>query len=203
MFELLENFLQAREFPAPPEYYTPGAPLALYHFTAGNIPEEPGAALVVFENNTIHLYGVMHDRENFNAATMDNQTIWDLGDAFEFMFRCAGQEDYHEFQTSPSGVRLQLHIQDYRTFRGVPFVEKLCDCGLEVSNFYDAEKQLWYSEMRIPFAGIGLTREKINGSSFTVVRQNHFRDKEREITASQVFPATAHYPLLWHKIVDA
>jgi hypothetical protein len=48
---------------------------------------------------------------------------------------------------------------------------------------------------------MGLTRENIKGSSFTVIRQNHFRDKEREITASCVFPETAHYPQLWHKII--
>ena len=200
-FDRLEQFLQKGEFPPPPEYYTPGTPLVLYHFTAGNIPEEPGAALLVFEEDAIHLYGVMCDRENFSMADHDNQELWLLGDAFELFFRCSGREDYLEFQTAPNGIRLELHIQDYRTFRNVPFKDRICSCGLEVNNRYDAEKQLWYSEMRIPFSGMGLTRENIKGSSFTVIRQNHFRDKEREITASCVFPETAHYPQLWHKII--
>ena len=71
MFDRLEQFLQKGEFPPPPEYYTPGTPLALYHFTAGNIPEEPGAALLVFEEDAGHLYGVMCDRENFSRADQD------------------------------------------------------------------------------------------------------------------------------------
>lgn len=201
MFERLENFLRAGNFPPPPECYTPGTPLALYHFTAGELPEEPGAALLVFEDGMIHLYGLMHDSEHFSNADQDNQQLWQLGDAFELMFRCAGDEDYHEFQTSPDGIRLQLHIKDYRTFRALPFEEKLCSCGLTVKNHYDPERQLWFSEMLIPFEGVGLSPETVKGSSFVIVRQNHFRNRDREITASSVFPETVHLPHLWPRIV--
>jgi hypothetical protein len=201
MSDLLVPFLQAGIFPPPPLDYEPGSPLALYGYTDGSRPRERGAARLRITETQLLAEGAMFDGDLFSKADGDQQKLWELGDAFEFMIQLPGRRDYHEFQTSPTGFRLQLHIDDCRTFRAVPHEDKLCDCGLEVSNAYDADTGLWRSEMRVPLAALGVSRQQLAGARFVFVRQNHARTTPRpEITASQIFPQTAHEPSFWQRL---
>jgi len=200
MFEKLEPFLKTGSFPPPPVSCQSKEALSFYGFTDGTQPEEPGAALLYAADDCLVTCGVLSDRDLYNDARRDNDTTWLLGDTFELLFQIRGHEDYYEFHSTPEGYRLQLHIQDYRTFRSVPHEEKICDAGLMVRNEIERDRNLWKSELRIPFCGIGLTPDLLKGSRFAIVRQNYTHGRKNpEITSTQVFPRTAHTPYLWHR----
>lgn len=201
MPDSMMSFLNSGSFPPPPEEYVPGDILAFRGFTSGARPEEPGAGSLSVENSYLVARAMFIDSDLYNDARFDNAETWLLGDTFELMFQIRRHEDYYEFHSTPEGFRLQLHIPDYRTFRGIPHREKICEAGLEVRNRIRRSENLWESELRIPFSGIGLTEDELNGSRFVLVRQNHTHGKPApEITATRVFPQTAHTPYLWHRL---
>lgn len=186
--------------PAPEEYYF-GDTLAFRGFTSGSQPAEPGTGTLCVESSHLVARARFIDHDLYNDARSDNAETWLLGDTFELMFQIRGHEDYYEFHSTPNGFRLQLHILDYRTFRSIPHREKICEAGLEIRNRITPSEKLWESELRIPFSGIGLTEGELNGSRFVLVRQNHTHGKPvPEITATRVFPQTAHTPYLWHRL---
>ena len=197
----LAALLQSGKFPPPPVDYEPGTPLALYGFTDGAVPREPGAVRLRTTADELIAEGLLLDGDLFSRADGDGQKLWELGDAFEFMFQLPGRRDYYEFQTAPTGFRLQLHIMDCRTFRAVPHEQKLCDLGMTAEHGYDPETRLWRARMRIPLAALGATRRELAGAHFIFVRQNHAHDAAKpEITASRVFASTAHDPENWHRL---
>lgn len=202
MADALADFLRAGDFPPPPVDYVPGTLLAMYGFTDGSIPQEEAAVCLTFSANSLFAEGLMHDHDLFSRADGDQQKLWELGDAFEFMFQLPGQVDYHEFQTSPNGFRLQLHIGDCQTFRTVPHEKKLCDLDLKAFHSYDFAHRLWRVKMELSLSTLGVTRQDLSGARFVFVRQNHGHNTEKpEITASRIFHHTAHDPTNWHRIV--
>ena len=186
-----------------PEEYTLGTPLAMFGFVDGSRPVEPGAVQLSVDGDFLVARGVMIDHDLYNDTRRDNDTTWLFGDTFELMFQIRGHEDYYEFHSTPEGYRLQLHIPDYRTIRSIPHEEKICESGLQIRNWIDPEKHIWESELRIPFSGIGLHHDELPGSHFVIVRQNYTHGTPSPvITATRVFPKTAHTPYLWHKIIS-
>ena len=201
MRDLARSILKGEAFPEPPEEYSSGGVLAFRGFVDGSRPEEPGAGGLWVEDSHLVARAAFIDRDLYNDAREDNAETWLLGDVFELMFQIRGREDYYEFHSTPDGIRLQLHIPDCLTFRDIPHEEKICDAGLQVRNRIDRAGNLWESELRVPFAGIGLTEETLYGSRFVLVRQNHTHGRPApEITATRVFPKTAHWPSLWHRL---
>lgn len=185
----------------PPEEYELGTPLTLFGFVNGLRPEEPGAVQLSVDGDFLAARGVMIDHDLYNDTRRDNDTTWLFGDTFELMFQIRGHEDYYEFHSTPEGYRLQLHIPDYRTIRSIPHERKICESGLQVQNRIDPEKHLWECELRVPFSGIGLHRDELAGSRFVIVRQNYTHGKPAQvITATRIFPQTAHTPYLWHTV---
>lgn len=101
-----------------------------------------------------------------------------------------------------SVAMVELHIPNYQTIHDIPFEHKICDIKLLVENRIDHQRDLWCSKLTIPFEAIGLTQETIKHSRFVFARW-YYHSVGRttpEITTTQIFPKTAHYPKLWHII---
>lgn len=200
-YQQLIDFINAGNYPAPPSQYKLGQPLAFYGFRDGSQPAEPGAAMLCVEDNFLKAYGAFFDSDIYNNASEDNAETWLSGDVFEIFFQVKNREDYYEAHTTPEMVRLQLHIQDYRTFRGIPHEEKLEDFKIEVKTRVFHDQNRWLAEIKIPFNTIGLNESLLNGSKFVFARYNYTRGEGSPvISSSMIFPATAHYPPLWHVI---
>ncbi len=200
-YQQLIDFIEAGNYPAPSSQYTLGQPLALCAIRDGSRLAEPGAAMLCVEGNYLKAYCVFYDSDIFNTAREDNAETWLSGDVFELFFQIKDHEDYYEAHTTPEMIRLQLHIQDYRTFRGVPFTEKICDFKLEVKTQIRRNENRWLAEMKIPFAAIGLDESAINGSKFVFARYNYTHGQESPVvSSSMVFSTTAHFPPHWHVI---
>ena len=157
-------------------------------------PDERGAACLTLDGDFIHAHGLFQAADPSNRALRDNQETWLLGDVFELFFRYPGYEDYYEFHSTPEGRRLQLHIQDHRTFRNIPHEQKICESGLTVKNRIDHEKQLWFSELIIPLDG-----RSADGAHFAFARYS-YTNGVPEISAYPEFPETVHMPDLWPEI---
>ena len=140
---------------APPTEYILGTPLFFVNYLDGTAPAEPAAAMLTFADGHLKAYAAMCDSVIRNDATHDNGHTWETGDAFEFFFQPKYREDYYEAHVTPEQIRLQLHIQDYRTFRGVAHEQKICDIGLSVKTQIFHDRNLWLAEMDIPCAAMG------------------------------------------------
>ncbi len=203
MFDKLFTALSGPAYQPPRASCRPGEILFYYGFTTGETPRDPGVASLCVEEDGLHAYGLLHSSSPSNRARTDNAETWLLGDVFELFFQIRGHEDYFEFHSTPEGFRLQLHIPDFRTFRGIPHREKVCECGLQVRNSMDPVHELWRSELMIPFEKIGLTPDLISGSRFTFARYQYPEKGggAPEICSTNVFPKTAHMPSLWSEIL--
>jgi len=81
---------------------------------------------------------------------------WDVAEAF-IGSDYADIKKYKEFQVSPQGEWVDLHID-----RGAnpPLHDTEWDSGYEVKARLDRDKRVWYGEMRIPMESIGLRGAK-------------------------------------------
>jgi len=81
---------------------------------------------------------------------------WDVAEAF-IGTDYADIKKYKEFQVSPQGEWVDLHID-----RGAkpPLHDTEWDSGYEVKARVDRDKRVWYGEMRIPMESIGLRGAK-------------------------------------------
>ena len=122
-------------------------------FRTGGVPKHPTAALMRAEDSGVRLAALMRAAHPKNSADADNRQTWLSGDALELFLQETGRPDYHEFHSTPEGIRLQLHLPDHITFRNIPHERKICDAGLRVFNRIDPSRQLWYCEMFVPYAG--------------------------------------------------
>ena len=122
-------------------------------FRTGGVPKHLTAALMRAEDFGVRLAALMRAAHPKNSADADNQQTWLSGDALELFLQETGRPDYHEFHSTPEGIRLQLHLPDHITFRNIPHERKICDAGLRVFNRIDPSRQLWYCEMFVPYAG--------------------------------------------------
>ncbi len=201
-YEKLIQLLESDEVPAPPTTYSLGTPLAFFGYLDGHVPAERGAASLNIANGYLIANGAFRDSNIKNNATKDNQETWTTGDVFEFFFQPHGREDYYEAHGTPEGIKLQLHIQDYRTFRQIPFEQKICDVGTTVENQIFREQNLWLVQIKIPLVRLGLGMPGVPGSRFAFVRWNYPHDEANKpvTTATQIFPKTAHFPPKWHRI---
>lgn len=154
------------------------------------LPDERGAASLTLDGDFIHAYGLFQAPAPANKAVRDNQETWLLGDVFELFFSYPDREDYYEFHSTPEGKRLQLHIQDHRTFRTIPHEQKICELGLMVKNHIDHEKKLWFSELIIP-----LKEHLTAGAHFAFARYS-YQNGVPEISSYPEFPETIHAPCL-------
>ena len=199
-FDKLIQALSQPPVPPPTEYIL-GAPLSFVNYLDGTAPAEPATAMLTFANGHLKAYAAMRDSVIHNNATHDNDHTWETGDAFEFFFQPRYREDYYEAHVTPEKIRLQLHIQDYRTFRGVAHEQKICDIGLTAKTQIFRDSNLWLAEMDIPYATMGMAAEHLIGSRFVFSRYNYMFDGSKPaITSTQIFPKTAHFPPLWHVI---
>ena len=202
-FMPFNELIQALSQPpvAPPEKYTLGKPLFFVNYLDGTLPTEPAVACLQLIDGHLKAYAAMRDSVIRNDATHDNDHTWETGDAFEFFFQPRYREDYYEAHVTPEQIRLQLHLQDYRTFRGVPHEQKICDIGLSAKTQIFRDRNLWLAEMDIPCAAMGMAVEHVIGSKFVFSRYNYdFDGSKPAITSTQIFPKTAHFPPLWHVI---
>ena len=69
----------------------------------------PGTVLLALDGDTLVVTAVLSDDYITTTTTADQQFLWERGDVFELFLQAHGQPDYHEFQYSPGGHRLQLH----------------------------------------------------------------------------------------------
>lgn len=195
MFDQLLDALNSDTLPAIPAVHYFGDIVIYREFRQKRcFPDERGAACLTLDGDFIHAYGLFQAVDPSNRALRDNQETWLLGDVFELFFRYPGHEDYYEFHSTPEGRRLQLHIQDYRTFRNLPHEQKICQSGLMVKNRIDHEKKLWFSELIIPRNG-----SSADSAHFAFARYS-YTDGVPEISSYPEFPETVHTPYLWPEI---
>ena len=169
----------------------------LREFRTGVVSAETGCARVTVENGRIVARGAFRDYDIYSDATADNQELWRLGDTFELIFGEENRRDYFEVQVAPNGTQLELHIPDCRTFRSISHFRKVCDIGLQSRAIVLPEQNLWLAELRIPLRTVGIRDDHLR---FVAVRQNHTHGRATEISASAVFPETAHTPTLWNRL---
>lgn len=199
MTEELERALSAGFFLPPPAVYRVGSVLSFYGYINGREPRENGVSSLYAEGGFLCAEGLFYDSDLYNDIRCDNGKTWLCGDTFELLFCAPGHGDYWEFHTTPGNRRTQMHIDDYRTFRNVPHEHLICDRGLVVENSFDPVRKRWHSLMKVPLESLGIS--DISGGSFVILRQNYSHTQEREITATQTFPETVHFPPRWPKIV--
>lgn len=185
----------AAPFPAGVE--TLASPIVLRRYPDGGAPREKCVAALGRDGNEIVLRTAAYDSLARNMAAADNMEMWLLGDVVEFFMQPAGREDYYEFHVTPEGRRLQLHLPDYISHRGIDFEDKLVDVGLAVESRLEAGG-VWISEMRVPMGAVGM--EATAGMRFAVCRYNYGENgSEPELSCS--FAATEkfgfHNPPAW------
>lgn len=172
-----------------------GEPFALRVFPDGSEPVEKCVAMIGTVDDNLVVRAAAYDSFLHNNAVIDNEKTWQLGDVIEFFVQAPGHEDYYEFHVTPEAKRLQLHLLDYRTIKQVPWEEKLVDVGLNVrSSVFDG---VWVSEMRLPFAAIGIA--SIRGIRYAVCRYNYPQAGDPERSSSMLTDEIYgfHNPPVW------
>ena len=134
---------------------------------------ENGCAALVIEDNCYHLYALFSDSDIFNDAKQDNDKTWRTGDVCEFFVQPGEHDDYFEFHATPDNIRLQLHLPPIARRGSIPFEQQIFDSGLKTSVRVDRARNLWYIEMTVPFAGLGITHAQAENSRFSVCRYNY------------------------------
>ncbi|MES1258481.1 MAG: carbohydrate-binding family 9-like protein [Acidobacteriota bacterium] len=92
------------------------------------------------------------------VRTEETNKLWDRDVAEAFLGTASGPAGhYKEFEVSPQGEFVDLDID-----RDQPASELgiAWQSGFVVRARVDAEKKIWYAEMRIPFASLGLSEPK-------------------------------------------
>ncbi len=164
--------------------------------TPGELPRSAAVCRLTHDARNFYASALMRAKHPRNRATADNQQTWRLGDAFEFFIQLPGHADYHEFHSTPKGIRLQLHLPDYLTFQECSHESKCCDAGLKVENRPLPEEGLWYSRMTIPFAGIGAEGPRCR---FFFARYNYsdVPGDAPELSSWPFLAGTFHNPPRW------
>lgn len=182
--------------------YRPEQILSLHSFETGELPAERGAGALAVEDGALHVCAAFEDSDIGNSATENNTKTWLTGDVLECFVQPAGTGDYYEFHVTPEGITLQLHLPPIERFRTIPFEQEICEAGLKAKAQKFPERNLWCGELIVPFKGIGLNRDKLNGTRFAICRYNYNKNwSEPEISSTGLFPGgTFHCPSQWHRI---
>ena len=176
-----------------------GELMTFFRLQDGMPPDENGAAALFVEKDALRVLGAFRDSDIGNAARKNNEQTWKTGDVMECFVQLPGKEDYFEFHVTPENYTLQLHLPSESRKSEGSFEEKLCETGLRTTTRCEPERNLWCGELVIPFAGIGLTEELLNGLSFAICRYNYNGGKEPEISSTVSFSGeTFHAPAQWH-----
>lgn len=191
MFEKLLKALNSEKPDAPLHFRAHGE-----NMKPADLPEYPAVACLTHDTDSFRACVLMRTANPSSKATQDNQPTWELGDAAELFIQLAGHEDYWEFHSTPVGIRLQLHLPgEFKRFN-MPFEQQKCDIGLKLVNKIIPEQKLWYTELIIPFAGIGATSPECK---FFFGRYNYsdFPEGEKELSSWPFVKGTFHCPGSW------
>ncbi len=77
----------------------------------------PGYVRVGWRRDLLLVFAELSDTDIFTRATMHNQRMWELGDAFEIFLQSEDSANYVEFHIAPNNQRLQLSFPDTATLR--------------------------------------------------------------------------------------
>ena len=176
---------------------------APFHFrahskTAG--PDDPpafsGVCRLEHDDRNFYASALLRTRNPWNKAEHDNDFTWKLGDTLELFIQLKGRRDYYEFHSTPEGIRFQYHIPDYQIHTKLSHEVKCCEAGLTLFNELHPEKQVWYSVMTIPFAGIHADRPDCR---FMFSRYNYsdFPGSGPELSSWPFNPDGFHTPFNW------
>lgn len=171
-------------------------PFLLESYPGGGDTQEACVALLAQEDGALVVRASAFDSHLHNTAVADNEQTWALGDVIEFFVQAAGRDDYYEFHVTPSGIRLQLHLDHYLRLRDSTFESKIRDCGLRVRSRTDGS--VWSSEMRIPLSEMGF--QTLDGLRFAVCRYNYGTSGEPVLSSFPVLDDSHgfHNPPAWH-----
>ena len=178
----------------------PGQLLTFFRLQDGMPPKENGVATILAEEETLRILGVFRDSDIGNRARNDNEKTWETGDVMECFIQLPGHEDYFEFHVTPEERKLQLHLPSALRRAEQTFEEELCETGLRVAACAEPDRNFWSGELKIPFAGIGLKTEQLNGLAFAICRYNYNTGCPKpEISSTVAFSGeTFHAPDQWH-----
>lgn len=176
---------------------------APYHYrahskTAGpdDLPKFGGVCRLEHDDRNFYASALVRTKNPRNRAVNDNDFTWQLGDTLEFFIQLKGREDYYEFHSTPHGVRFQYHIPDIKLLSKLTHQEKSCDVGLKLFNEFYPEKELWYTVMTVPFAGIHADRTECR---FMFGRYNYsdFSEDSPELSSWPFIVGGFHAPHNW------
>lgn len=166
--------------------------------TAGpdDLPKFTGVCRLEHDDKNYYASILVRTQNPWNKAEKDNDFTWQLGDTLELFIQPKGREDYYEFHSTPNGIRFQYHIPDHRIHASLPHETKCCETGLKLFNEFHPEKQLWYSVMTVPFAGIHADGPDCR---FMFGRYNHsdFPGEKPELSSWPFIVGSFHAPPNW------
>ena len=142
-----------------------------------------GASLLVFAEMT--------DGDIHTSATVLNQRMWELGDAFEIFLRAKGRDAYVEFQVAPNNQRLQLRYANRTALDHARATGDLAGALIEGDVFRSRtwirmQHSRWNVFVEIPATSVCDSRDLLAGSRwhFSFSRYDHTRGLGEPVISS-------------------